>query len=256
MVCSEIISKLETIAPLELQDDWDNSGLLAGDFEAKVNKVYISLDASSKNIQKAIECNADLLITHHPLIFKPLYKINDQNFISRRILTLIKNNVNYYSMHTNFDKTVMSFIAAKRLNLLDAKVLELTNGEYGYGQIGNLPDKTSVRVLCDIIKDKFSLDKVKLFGNQEDVVTKIAIIPGSGKSFIKEAILKGAQVLITGDIDHHDGIDAVENGLIVIDAGHYGIEHIFVDYISEFIKNEFKNIEIYAEDIESPFMYL
>ena len=103
MKCRELIEILEELAPVSLACDWDNPGLLAGRSDKEVRTVYLALDATDDVIDNAVECRADMIITHHPLIFKPLKKVNDEDFISRRILKMIQNDISYYAMHTNFD---------------------------------------------------------------------------------------------------------------------------------------------------------
>ena len=103
------------------------------------------------------------------------------------------------------------------------------------------------------MKDRCKLSGVKVFGNPEQLIDMVALIPGSGKSYIDLAVKKGAQVVITGDIDHHNGLDAVERGLAVIDAGHYGLEKIFTSYMEEVLKRELPNIQIKRAVEKEPF---
>lgn len=262
MKCYEIIHELEKIAPPDYALSWDNVGLLAGSSHQEVQKVYIALDATDEAIKEAVEKNADMLITHHPLIFSPLKKVNTEDFISRRIVELIQNKISYYAMHTNFDVSVMGELAGDYLGLKEAKVLDSTLEEEnvsdskGIGQIGILDKEMSLVDLSKLVKKKFSLEHVKIFGDLDSNVSRIAISPGSGKSMIKAALKKGAQVLITGDIDHHEGIDSVAQGLNIIDAGHYGIESIFIPYMKEQLSERYPNLEIETQKIQSPFKIL
>ena len=103
MKCLELIQKLETLAPADCACEWDNVGLLVGWREREIHRILIALDATDEVVEEAVRMRADLLLTHHPLIFKPLRKVNDDDFIARRVMELIQYNVNYYAMHTNFD---------------------------------------------------------------------------------------------------------------------------------------------------------
>lgn len=247
MKCSEIIGRLEMLAPPYMACDWDNPGLLAGRMEKEVRNVYLALDATDEVILEAERWGADLLITHHPLIFKPLKKINDQDFIGRRLLKLIQKDISYYAMHTNFDCApgCMADLAAERLQLADQEVLE-TMGvweeiPYGIGKTGVLKEPVNLGLLAEMVKSAFGLPYVTVYGDR-DVFTEIkrvAVSPGSGGSMIGQALKSGAQVIITGDIGHHDGIDAVANHLAVIDAGHYGLEHVFMDFMETFLKDTY-----------------
>lgn len=253
MKCSKIIEAFEQLAPLHMAEAWDNSGLLVGTREKEIKSIYIALDATDEVIQQASNHKVDLLLTHHPLIFKSLKNVTEEEFIGRRIVSLIKSDITYYTMHTNFDVTVMADLAADYLKLLDTKILENTDENHGIGKIGFLPQEMRLDELCQYVKEVFGVKSVKVFGNSEDNIRKVVIMPGSGKSYIKSAIESEAQVMITGDIDHHEGIDAVACGLNIIDAGHYGIEHIFVKYMQEYINSNFSEIKVFTEKVNAPF---
>lgn len=122
MTCREIISLLERQSSERFACDWDNVGLLVGDFEQEVHKIYIALDVTEETITEAAEQKADLLLTHHPLIFKGLKKVNTQDFTGRRVFKLIQNNISCYAMHTNFDVKGMAELAAGRMMLTDCQV--------------------------------------------------------------------------------------------------------------------------------------
>ena len=121
MRCSEIIERLRELAPETCACDWDNPGLLAGRHDKEVRRIYIALDATDTVVERAVAQKADMLITHHPLIFKAVKQVNDQNFITRRIIRLIQADISYFAMHTNFDSApgCMADLAAARLGLMD-----------------------------------------------------------------------------------------------------------------------------------------
>ena len=127
MKCLELIQKLETLAPADCACEWDNVGLLVGWREREIHRILIALDATDEVVEEAVRMRADLLLTHHPLIFKPLRKVNDDDFIARRVMELIQYNVNYYAMHTNFDAApgCMADLAAERLGLSETRGLEV-----------------------------------------------------------------------------------------------------------------------------------
>ena len=198
-----------------------------------------------------------MIVAHHPLIFKGIKQINDKDFVGRRILKMIEHGINCYCMHTNFDSVGgMADAAADKIGLKDAIVLEeILEGE-GIGRVGNLDGKISVRELCDRVKTAFNLDKTVLYGDEGAVVSRVAICPGSGKDDIGLAIQKGADVIITGDITYHYGIDAVARGINVIDAGHYGIEHIFIEIVTDYLRSNTDGIEIIGMEINNPQKYI
>lgn len=259
MKCQEIITILRKQAPEYYACDWDNVGLLVGDSQKEVQKIYIALDATEETIKEAIEQKADMLLTHHPMIFKGLKKVNTEDFIGKRVMSLIRADVAYYAMHTNFDVKGMAELAAERMGLKDCQVLEATcedeEGLQGIGKVGMLP-AMEVRECAELVKRAFHLEQVKVFGDSNARITKAAICPGSGKSVIGKALESGAQVLITGDIDHHEGIDAAAQGMAVIDAGHYGIEKIFIPYMKQYLEKNTEGVTILEQPEKHPFVYI
>ncbi len=248
MKCEELTAKLERLAPLSCACDWDNVGLLAGRSDKEVKKIFIALDATDEIIEDAVLWGADMLITHHPLIFKPLKQINDKDFIGNRLIKLIQHDIAYYAMHTNFDAApgCMADTAAMRLELSDMEILEpeglMDDGEtpYGIGKTGYLKEEMTVREIAGFVKERFKLPFLTLYGEEAigGSLRFIGISPGSGGSMIKSALNARVKILVTGDIGHHNGIDAAANGMAVIDAGHYGLEYLFLDFVEEYLKKE------------------
>ena len=260
MECKKVIELLEKQSPKRYACDWDNVGLLVGREDKEIQKIYIALDATDEAIEEAIANGADMLLTHHPMIFKGMKRVTQEDFIGRRIIRLIQNDMVYYAMHTNFDVMGMADLAADYLGISDTRVLEITSvsetGEEGIGRYGSLKKEMTVRECCEEVKQAFSLENVKVFGDLERKVKTAAISPGSGKSVISNALQAGVDVLITGDIDHHEGIDAVAQNMTVIDAGHYGVEHIFIPYMEQYLKREAKELEIAVQPLTFPFQII
>lgn len=260
MLCRDIVQIIEAAYPREAALEFDNVGLLAGRSEREVRKVYIALDATDEVINNAIDAGADMLVTHHPLIFSPMKKITDEDYIGKRLVKMIREDLSYYAMHTNYDVLGMADLAGRILGLRNPQVLDETmkvNGEAeGIGRVGNLEKKMTLEECSAFVKHKLKLKHVKVFGNMEWDVTRIAVAPGSGKSEIGSALSKSADVLVTGDIGHHEGIDAVERGLAVIDAGHYGTEYIFIEDMKAFLKKKLPGVSVVAAPIVHPFQIL
>ncbi len=257
MRCDELIRQLEELSPLSYAESWDNPGLLAGRMEKEIKKIYIALDATTEVIEEAIRCGADMILTHHPLIFKGIKKVNSEDYIGRRILKILQADMCYYAMHTNFDVTQMACEAADRFGMTNTSVLEVTKDtdgvEEGIGRVGELVKEMSLEDCAQSVKWIFDIEWVKVFGDSEKTISKVAISPGSGKSMIEAALAKNADVLITGDIDHHDGIDALERGMAVIDAGHWGLEKIFIPYMQDYLEEKTEGITVICDESESPF---
>lgn len=259
MTCKEIIEVIETACPREYALDWDNVGLLAGRDDKEVRCIYIALDATDEIVDAAVREQADLLLTHHPLIFSGLKKINNRDFVGERLLRLIRNDITYYAMHTNYDVCRMGCLAGERMGFSNPRVLETTcegKIDKGIGEIADLPSELTLEEFSREVKAAFQLEYVRVFGEPEKKISRAAICPGSGKSAIRPAVDKGADVLVTGDIGHHEGIDSVAQGLAVIDAGHYGIEHIFIEDVKDFLLKKFDGIRIVAEQVSNPFRIL
>lgn len=268
MDCGSLIRILEKQAPEACACDWDNVGLLVGRRDKEVERVFVAVDATDEAIREAKEAHADLFLSHHPLIFKGIRHVTAEDFIGRRVIELVKGDMAYYAMHTNFDICGMAQLAAEKLGLQDAKTLQpqagasSADGEaLGIGTVGDLPTPMTLRECVGLVKEAFCVEAVKLFAlpgawEQEGCadILRIAVCPGSGKGVIGDALKARAQVLVTGDIDHHEGIDAAACGMTVIDAGHYGVEKMFVPYIKGYLEAEVPALTVIAEKPKQPFV--
>ena len=254
--CQDLIEKIEERYPRIYACDWDNTGLLAGDREQEIQSVYIALDATDRVIDGAIQAGADLLVTHHPMIFGSIKSVTTDDYVGERLIRLIRGNVSCYAMHTNYDVMGMAELAASYLELTDTFVLEEVFDGEGIGRVGSLPSAMTLKECAELVKERFHLPNVKVFGDLNKIVRIAALSPGAGKSMAKPALMSGADVLITGDIDHHTGIDMEDCGMAVIDAGHYGIEHIFIEDMKVFLENHFPELVIHTAAISQPFTVL
>ena len=258
MLCRDIMKVIEATYPKHAALEWDNVGLLVGRTEKEVKKIYVALDATDEVIEQAVAANADMLITHHPLLFSPLKKITDEHFVGGRVVKLLQHDISYYAMHTNYDVCGMADISAAILGLDGAETLEVTDKESmeGIGKVGDFSGQMSLQSCGEFIKEKFQLDSVKVFGDLSSTVQRVAICPGSGKGMTELALEKNADVLVTGDIGHHEGIDAVAQGLAIIDAGHYGLEHIFIEDMANYLRKNIEGIVVETHEITHPFQVI
>lgn len=247
MKCREIIDIIENMCPLDAACDWDNPGLIVGDKDAEIHSIMVALDATEEVIEAAISQRVNMLITHHPLIFGKIKKINTDDIVGKRLIRLIQNGINCYAAHTNFDVKAMATLAASMLGLEAPEVLEVTDIRDGVEEgIGRVSDvyESSAKIWIEKLKASFELENVIVYGDIDKIVKRVAISPGSGKSVIEHAVAKKADLLITGDIGHHDGLDAVESGITVVDAGHYGLEYIFIDYMARVLEHKCNDARI------------
>lgn len=255
MLCRDIIEIIEKRYPVSCALDWDNVGLLVGNPESEVRHIFVALDATEEVIEAAANVHADMLVTHHPLIFSGLRQVRYDEFTGKRVIRLIEEGIAYYAMHTNYDVMGMAELSGQVMGFTDSQVLEVTCPEgvsdgkpQGIGRVAELKESVSLAECCRQVKERFHLEYVKVFGNLQAPVARIAISPGSGKSMVGAALHAGADVLITGDIDHHTGIDAVAQGLAIIDGGHYGIEQIFIRDMADFFKKNIPGIAVTTKD--------
>ncbi|MGN0298720.1 MAG: Nif3-like dinuclear metal center hexameric protein [Lachnospiraceae bacterium] len=249
MKAKEVIALLQNLAPESWQCKWDNSGLLVGSGKRDVKKIFVTVDVTEEVIEKAISEECDMIVSHHPMIFSGVKRISDEDFDGKKVLKLAENGIVLYAMHTNFDKSDrgMGMAAAERLHLehraplgdIEEKIVddgyEVT---IGVGAKGVLQEPMPLRKFCERLKGVFSIDSLHVFAGSaamDTMISYVALCPGSGADGIEDAIKAGADVYVTGDIKHHTGLDAAERGLIVIDCGHYQMEWIFIDVVSQYL---------------------
>lgn len=245
---NEIRERIEQQFPPSYAMSWDNPGLLVGSGSREVTKVVLALDATDEVIDEAIRAGAELILTHHPMIFKSVAKVNDESAVGRRILKLVRHDISYYAMHTNFDIAPggMAKLVAERMGVRVLRPMEVTGqaeeAPIGIGFVGLLSEgPLRAETLARRIKERFSIPSVVYYDGGREI-QKVAVCPGSGRGLYGLAREAGADAYITGDMGHHDGIDAVEDGVTLIDAGHFGLEHIYVEAMHGFLKRKFPEL--------------
>lgn len=258
MKAYELIAWLEEHHPPKAAEEWDNVGLLVGRDDKEISHVFLALDLTEEVLAQAVAAGADMILTHHPMIFSGIKQINNHTYTGRRILELIRQDIPYYAMHTNYDVLGMADLSAEYLKLTDTKVLSVTmeDGERteGFGRVGRLPEKMTLRACAEHVKACNGLADVRLYGDPDREVEIAAVCTGAGKSMISDAMQAGAEVYITGDIDHHTAIDTVAEGLALIDAGHYGTEYIFAEGMKKELSGAFPELRISCAAVKNPFI--
>ncbi len=256
----EIIKVLNREVPPTYACDWDHVGLLVGDEDQEIRTVLVALDVTDAAVDQAIKMGADLIVTHHPLIFHALDRVTKDDFTGRRVRALIQHDISYFAMHTNFDIVKMADLNARELDLKDARVLETVGedqgGEYGFGRIGQLKEPLTLAAFADRVKQQYRLPGIRVYGDPDRIIQTAAVASGSGKSSIPDAIQKGADVIVTGDADYHTAIDANAQGLALIDAGHYGTEFGFIFYTAQMMQDLFPDLDIKTAEIAQPYRIL
>ena len=243
MITKDIINFLEEKYPKSNAEDWDNVGLLVGNNKKEIKKVQLSIDATENAINYATDNDIDMIITHHPLIFKPLKSIVMSEVLGRKIIKLIENRINLYSMHTNLDSSkdglndyILELLEVKKYKIIDMNEKDETAG---IGRIYSLEERVSISQYADFIKEKMKIKNVRIISSDiKSEVKKIALINGSGMSYWRKIKSLGADLFVTGDISYHDALDAKESGLHLIDIGHFESENCF----SELLKRNLKEM--------------
>lgn len=250
MKISDVIERLEKEFPQELAYEWDNVGLLVGDRNREVTNVVTCLDVTEEVIEFAKNAQAELIISHHPVIFSPINCINGDIKNGKLLMDAIENKIAIYSAHTNCDKAEngINTRLARMFNLEDAETLE----EDGLGRIGSLSQPLPFYEFAKVVEEKLET-KIRYCGDTKKQVQKIAICSGAGGDVISAAIQKGADVLITGDTKYHQMLD-VKDHINIIDAGHFGTERMVAEIFAEILCD--MNIGVFWQDAEDVFKYL
>ena len=236
MTIRTIYHLLDQISPFEMQEKWDNSGLLVGDFDTKIEHIVLSLEID-KDILKKVKQNT-LIITHHPLIFSPLNKIIYNTYPGILLQKMIKNNISHIAMHTNFDKTHLNkFVASKIFGFQDI----IQDDFIVYSKI----KKISFKDFAKKIQKKLNLQNLNIVKSKENI-QKIALTTGSGASLIKDI---KADCFLTGDIKYHDAMMAKALNINLIDITHYHSEKYFCEILLPLLKDKhIKDININSND--------
>lgn len=256
MKAKEIIHLMNAWASPKLVDYWDNTGFQIGDDNREINRILVALDLDNEVYEKAIEENFHMIITHHPLIFKPIGSITTSNYKGNLILNLIRKEIVVYNAHSNLDQAEegVNDELAKLLGLINPIPLKLNNldnqSPYGYGKVGDI-EETNLVDYIEYIKKTLNIDYLTLYGNHERKVKRVAVCGGSGAEFIYDAYKKNACIYVTGDIKYHDAQLGAELGLTIIDAGHYHTEKVILPIIKKYLEKE-SNSNLYVKVLEKP----
>ncbi len=242
----DIINVLNKYYPEHISYDWDNTGMQVGCKEDDVLGILLCLDVTKEVIEEAKEMNCNWILSHHPLIFAPIKSVQFNNNTGALIQTLIKDNINLYSIHTNFDLSVygMNYALASHINLKNITQMKEDINGFSAGVIGDLEKKMSIDELATYLKDIFKLESVSFVGKKGQMCKKIALVGGSGTSAMYAALNSGAECFITGDVTHHKALDALALGLGMIDISH-GAEFIGFKHLKDILEKENIDIPIY-----------
>ena len=235
MILKDIIEIIEKEYPKNLASEWDNVGLLAGKETNEIKTVLVTLDITPSVVEEAVKMNADLILSHHPLLFGGVKSFREDNEKMNMYVKIIRNNISVYSAHTNMD-TAPNGINQRLAELFEFSDIEILEDETGLGRVGNIKE-IKLKDFCEIVKEKLNTPNLRVSGNLDNTIKRVAVGSGSCGDYIPLAIKKGADLMITADMKYHIAMDSVDNGISVIDAGHYPTEIIVMDMFENLLKD-------------------
>ena len=238
----DIYNYIDTIAPYSLQESYDNSGMNVMFGDKDITKVLIALDITTEVVEEAAKKGADLIITHHPVIFGAVTSLRGTD----AVVKLCQNQISALSAHTNFDSAVMNDILCEELGMTPIAPL-CSEGEKTTGNICWLDREYSSADFVELVQENLGNTVIR-YNRTNKPIRTVGICSGSGGSFMKEALSKGCDAYITGDVKHDVFIDAHNAGMCVIDAGHFHTENIFCSYMQSKLSETFADVVFEVAD--------
>lgn len=229
-ILREVIDLLEETAPLRAAESWDNPGLQVGHLSQQIDKILVALDPTLPAVMEASNIKAQLLLTHHPLIFKSLSHIHRDDYPGNIIFEAVEREISIFAAHTNLDvaRDGINDMLAMLFGLQKVEVLlegvEAAMENAGMGRIGELPAEARLASMADVVKRVLGIERVKVVGDKDRKISRVAVVGGSGGRMLSTASQRGADLMITGDIGHHEALEAQRLGLALIDGGHFYTE--------------------------------
>lgn len=244
-----IFDYLDTLAPIGLKMSFDNVGILAGSENASVKKCLLALDITDDVIDEAVLIGADLIVSHHPLIFHDLKSIVAEDLVGRKIIKLIKNDISAVCMHTNLDiaqggvnDALMRALGGCVSGFLEPCGMDADGAPVGCGRIGELPESVDLQSFLAICKNKLLVNGLR-YHNAGRPVKKLAVMGGSGGDCIALAESLGCDTYVTADIKYNGFLDAKELGINLIDADHFCTENVVISILHEKLSAEFDDVD-------------
>ena len=260
MKIKQVLSALERFAPLPLQESWDNAGLQLGLTEAEVSGALLCLDVNEAIIDEAISKGCNLIVSHHPLLFRGLKQISGADYVQRCVIKAIKHDIVIISMHTNMDNALdgVNWKIAERLGLKDCKFFaqKTVDGlEAGSGVVGELPSEMDARAFIELVKKQFGVQCAQCNALLERPIRKVAICGGAGDFLLPDAISQDADAFITGEMHYHQYF-GTEQQIQICVIGHYQSEQFTSEIFRDIILKECPDVRTeIAETCTNPIYY-
>ncbi len=246
----EIYKYLDTKAPFSIQLDFDNAGFLVGRGDRQVRRLLVSLDITEDVVREAAEIGAELIVSHHPVIFHPVKALNDGDPTGRKLLALIENQISAICAHTNLDAVAggVNDALARQLGLLDVRQLHQdgTDGRgapYGIGRVGSLATEMSISDFAAFVKEQLGSRGVR-FVDGGKPVCRVAVGGGSCSGMMGDALALGCDTFVTADVKYDGFLNAKALGLNLIDAGHFPTENVICPVLIQWLKEGFSDMEV------------
>ena len=264
----DINNIMEEYAPIELKESFDNVGLMIGDERSEVTSILVALDCTLEVIKEAKAKGCNLILTHHPPLFLKPASITTGTLTGKKVLELIKNNINVYSSHTNLDSTeeglndiVTNILGFNEWSIISPSVNNHTSKDKaGIGRIVQLKEPMLLKDLCDHVKEKLEAASIRYCGEDNKIIEKLAIINGSGEDFFEASRKNKVDCIITGDTTYHYVSDINELGIAVIDGGHFETEWPAMKIVAKNLEVKltqlgFENKVYISESCRSPYKF-
>ena len=247
---------LEDFAPPRLAEEWDNVGLLLGDRSRTTLRVMTCLTITPESVQEAISRRTNLVVTHHPLPFRPLKRVTFDTVEGRMLLQLIENQIAVYSPHTSFDSAQegINQQLAEGLGLVDVRALEPIADDpdrLGAGRVGQLPGTTTLADFVEAVKQFLDVRGLHCVGSLQQNIHRAAVACGSAGQFLEAATEAGCDVLVTGETSFHTCLAAKANQIAMVLPGHFASERFAVESLANVLQNAFGNVEVWPSQNES-----
>ena len=245
MKLKEVIDALERLAPLRLQDEWDNSGLQVGFPDAEVTRVLVCLDVTEEIVEEAIAKECELIVSHHPLLFKPLRQVSDATYQQRCVVRALSAGVAVYSAHTSLDNApggvnhkIASLLGLQELAWLSPKAEE----EAGSGLVGELPEAEDDRAFLERVARTFGVRNLRHSEPDGRKIRRVALCGGAGAFLLREAVRAGADCFLSGEFHYHDYFE--NGGVLLAELGHYQSEQFTQDLLRDYLLESCPALEV------------
>lgn len=244
----ELYEILDSIAPFWLAEEYDNSGIQCGSGEQEIQRILVALDCTEQVAKEAVNKKVDAVIAHHPIIFRPIYAINEDEPNGRILRTLIKNNIALIACHTNLDNAEGGDNLAAIFDIKDTEGLKKVCEDRYYGRVGRIEPLTLEQLALNA-KALLNAKSVKFAGDKKRLITRLAVAGGNGGEILEYALKAGAECIITSEIKHSDALLYTSSRLCIIDAGHYDTEKHLLVYLAKRLQTELVRLK-YSLNIE------